>query len=182
MNEVLNAIRDRRSIRAYTSEPVSCEQLEILKAAALQSPSARNLQPYHFAFVTDQEVLKEFIRDTQVALARRENAGERVKDPSYDVRYGAPLVVFIFATIPGNFTLVDCGIACENLALAAHSMGLGSVILGMPRDIFHCEFADKWYNKLCPNEKGEFAIAIAIGHPAGTKDAHPVREGLITSI
>lgn len=182
MNEVLNAIRDRRSIRAYTNESVSEEQLKILKDAAVQSPSARNLQPYHFAFVSDPEVLKEFTHDAQAALARRENAGERVKDPSYDVRYGAPLVVFIFATIPGNFTLVDCGIACENLALAAHSIGLGSVILGMPRDIFHCEFAEKWYDKLCPGQKGEFAIAIAIGHPAGTKEAHLVREGLITSI
>lgn len=182
MNEVLNAIRDRRSIRAYTNESISEEQLKILRDAAVQSPSARNLQPYHFAFVTDPEVLKEFTHDAQAVLGRRENAGERVKDPSYDVRYGAPLVVFIFATIPGNFTLVDCGIACENLALAAHDMGLGSVILGMPRDVFHSEFADKWYKKLCPNEKGEFAIAIAIGHPATTKDAHPIREGLITSI
>lgn len=182
MNEVLNAIRDRRSIRAYTNEAVSEAQLKTLMEAAVQSPSARNLQPYHFAFVTDPEVLKEFSHDAQVTLARRENAGERVKDPSYDVRYGAPLVVFIFATIEGPFTLVDCGIACENLALAAHDMGLGSVILGMPRDVFHSEFSEKWYNKLCPNEKGEFAIAIAIGHPATTKDAHPVREGLITSI
>jgi len=182
MNEVLNAIRDRRSIRAYTNEPVSKEQLEILKNVAVLSPSARNLQPYHFAFVSDPETLREFTHDAQVTLARRENAGENVKDLSYDVRYAAPLVVFIFATIPGNFTLVDCGIACENLALAAHSMGLGSVILGMPRDVFHSEFAEKWYNRLCPNEKGEFAIAIAIGHPAGTKNAHPVREGLITSI
>lgn len=182
MNEVLNAIRDRRSIRAYTDEPIAKEQLSILMDAALQSPSARNLQPYHFAFVTDADVLSEFTRDAQIALSRRENAGERVKDPSYDVRYQAPLVVFIFATIPGPFTLVDCGIACENLALAAHSMNLGSVILGMPRDVFHSEFAEKWYKKLCPNEKGEFAIAIAIGHPAATKEAHPVREGLITSI
>ncbi len=182
MNEVLKAIGERRSIRAYTDEPVKSEHLEILKTAALQSPSARNLQPYHFAFVTDPEVLKEFTHDAQVALSRRENAGALVKDPSYDVRYKAPLVVFIFATIPGNFTLVDCGIACENLALAAHDLGLGSVILGMPRDVFHSEFAEKWYQRLCPNEKGEFAIAIAIGHPAATKDAHPVREGLITCI
>ncbi len=182
MNEVLNTIRDRRSIRAYTNEPVSKEQIEILKKVAVQSPSARNLQPYHFAFVSDPDVLSEFSKDAQAVLSRRENAGERIKDPSYDVRYAAPLVVFIFATIDGPFTLVDCGIACENLALAACDLGLGSVILGMPRDLFHSEMSEKWYGRLCPGEKGEFAIAIAIGHPAATKDEHPVREGLITSI
>jgi len=93
MNEVLNTIRDRRSIRAYTNEPVSKEQIEILKKVAVQSPSARNLQPYHFAFVSDPDVLSEFSKDAQAVLSRRENAGERIKDPSYDVRYAAPLVV-----------------------------------------------------------------------------------------
>lgn len=182
MNEVLTAIRDRRSIRAYTDEPVNDEQLKHLMDAAIQSPSARNLQPYHFTFVSDADVLAEFTRDCQLVLARNENAGERIKDPAYDVRYKAPLVVFIFGTIPGNVTFVDCGIACENLALAAQSMGLGSIILGMPREVFCSEFADKWYKKLCPNETGEFVIAIGIGHPAAGKDAHPVREGLITKI
>lgn len=180
MNEVLAAIRDRRSIRSYTDAPVTDGQIRTLMDVCVQSPSAVNRQPYHFAFLKDSELLSEFTADVQKALSAREGAGGRVTNPSYDVRYGAPLVVFIFATIPGRFTAVDCGIACENLALAAHSMGLGSVILGMPRDLFDGPDAEKWYARLCPHEKGEFAIAIAIGTPEATKEAHPVRDNLIT--
>lgn len=179
MNEVLAAIRDRRSIRSYENTPVTDEQLKCLMDACVQSPSAMNRQPYCFAFLKDPETLGEFTRDVQKVLSANEGASDHVKDPAYDVRYGAPLVVFIFATISGNFTKVDCGIACENLALAAHSMGLGSVILGMPRALFESPYAEKWYKKLCPSENAEFAVAIAIGTPAASKDAHPVRENLI---
>ena len=182
MNEVLKTIRDRRSVRSYSDTPVTDEQLKALMDACVQSPSAMNRQPYHFTFVKDKEVLSEFTEDTRKLFAAREGAPERFKDPAFDVRYGAPLVVFIFATIEGRFTKIDCGIACENLALAAHSMGLGSVILGMPLDLFAGPDGEKWYEKLCPGEKGEFAAAVAIGTPAASKDAHPVRENLITVI
>ena len=182
MNEVLSAIRLRRSIRAYSDTPVTDEQIQLLKDVCVQSPSAMNRQPYHFTFVKDPALLKEFTDDVRKLFASREGAPERFKDPSFDVRYGAPLVVFIFATIDGRFTKIDCGIAAENLALAAHSMGLGSVILGMPRDLFDGPEKEKWYKKLCPEAGAEFAIAVAIGTPAASKDEHPVRENLITVI
>ena len=59
-NEVLKAIADRRSIRAYTDRPVNDEELGALISAATQAPSAVNRQPYHFTFVRDKAVLDEF--------------------------------------------------------------------------------------------------------------------------
>ena len=182
MNEVLDAIRDRRSIRSYTDAPVTDEQIKTLMDVCVQSPSAMNRQPYHFSFVKDADVLNEFSSDVRKMLSTREGAPERFKDPAFDVRYGAPLVIFIFAENDGIFTKIDCGIAAENLALAAHSMNLGTVILGMPRDLFEGPDGEKWYKKLCPTENAKFAIAVAVGTPAATKDAHPVREKLITVI
>ena len=82
--------------------------------------------------------------------------------------------------IPGVFTPIDAGIAVENLALAAHDLELGSVILGMPREAFTGDRAAYWYETLHAPAGSEFAIAIGIGHPAASKEAHPVREGLIT--
>ena len=67
------------------------------------------------------------------------------------------------------------------MALAAHSIGLGSVILGMPRAVFEAD-GEAWKPRLgCP-EGYEFCVAIAFGVPAGTKEAHPVREGLVSLI
>lgn len=179
MNEVLKAIADRRSIRSYTDEPLTDDQLNALINAAQQAPSAVNRQPYHFTFVRNAALLREFSEDYRKIAAA---AGRSFEDPNFDVLRGATSACFIFAVIPYVFTPVDCGIAVENLALAAHSMGLGSVILGMPRDIFNSELKDKWLKKLDVPEGGEFAIAIGIGVPRASKEAHPVREGLVTVI
>ena len=56
--EVREALQKRRSIRKYTKEPVSKEQLEELLHAAMSGPSACNRTPWDFYVVTDPEVLK----------------------------------------------------------------------------------------------------------------------------
>lgn len=170
MYEVLKAIADRRSIRSYTDEPVSDEMLKKLIDAAEQAPSAMNRQPIHFTFVRDKAILKAFSDEARAHLS----------DPSMDILRGSKLVCFLFAEIPGVFTPIDAGIAVENLALASHDLGLGSVILGMPREAFTGDRAAYWYETLHAPVGSEFAIAIGIGHPAASKEAHPVREGLIT--
>ncbi len=182
MNDVLQAIRDRRSIRDYYDESVSKEALDCLVAAALQAPSARNSQPYHFTFVTDADMLSEFSSDARGVYMSKEGAPAKLKESTYDVLQGAKLVCFIFATGNGPFVGVDCGIAVENMALAAHSLGLGSVILGMPRDVFLSENRDKWHKKLSAPEGSVFSIAIGIGRPRSSKEAHPIRDGLVTII
>lgn len=182
MNEVLKAIELRRSIRDYAPDAVTDEALNALMRAAEQAPSAMNRQPYHFTFVRDRALLKEFSKDAHKQLLKRENLSDEMKDERFDILRGAPMVCFIFTIGDGPFVKVDAGIAVENLALAAHALDLGSVILGMPRDVFMGEDREKWLKKLNAPEGGEFSIAIGIGKPRSGKDAHSVREGLITVI
>ncbi len=90
MNPVLQAIRDRRSIRGYTPEPLQPEQLEKILQAALEAPSARNTQPWHFSAVTNQALLDEFDADFhEITRATRD-----LKD-SYHLFFHAPAVVFL---------------------------------------------------------------------------------------
>ena len=166
MNQVLEAIADRRSIRSYTDIPVTDAQLALLEKAALEAPSAVNRQPYHFTFVRDKVLLDAF---------------KAAANPDMDILRGAPMVCFIFGDTSSVWAPIDSGIAVENLALAAHSLGLGSVILGMPREVF-AKNGDAWRGRLCCPAGMDFMIAIGIGTPAAGKDAHPVREGLITEL
>ena len=176
-NEVLKAIADRRSIRAYTDRPVNDEELGALISAATQAPSAVNRQPYHFTFVRDKAVLDEFCQAWR-NVSRQLNPDSPPSE-DFNVFRGAPCVCFIFCDPLNSWSLVDSGIAVENLALAAHSMGLGSVILGMPKMLFEAA-GEAWLQKLdCPAGM-RFSVAIGIGTPAAGKDAHPVREGLVT--
>ena len=183
-NPVLQAIEDRRSIRAYTAEPVSKEHLDLLLAAALASPSARNGQPWHFTVVTNHVLIQKVNRAAveQLKQGADEKAVERMSQPGFTIFHGAPLVIFISADFNGRYAAVDCGIAVENIALAAHSLGLGSVILGLPRAAFEGPEKEALEKELAFAQGSSFQIAIAIGHPAAGKEKHPIGEGKVTLI
>jgi len=174
-NPVLTAIADRRSNRAYKKDPLTEEQLNIILTAAVQSPSARNAQPWHFTVVKDKALLGEINAEVKKNTDRDLN----------DIFYGAPAVIFISANVHGptpKWARLDCGIAVQTIALAAHSIGLGSVILGMPDAAFLGDKKD-YFDKALQFPKGyEFAIAIAIGAASDTKEAHPVEPDKIAYV
>lgn len=180
MNDTIRSILDRRSIRAYKPEAVTDEQLAVLKECAVASPTALNAQSWHFTFVTDRAAIADV--DSAVMSALDEASRERMKGRGGSVFYNAPLAVFISCDKNSRWGEVDAGIAVENLALAAHSMGLGSVIIGMCRAAFDGEHGERLEKLLRFPESHRFAIAIAIGHPDTTKAAHPLLEGRVEVI
>ena len=106
----------------------------------------------------------------------------RFRDPAFQIFYHAPTVVFIFGEKEFNWTQVDCGIAVQNMALAAEGLGVGSVILGLPKPAFLGGKADEIRKKLqCP-EGYDFVIAIALGYASDTKEPHGLRQEKITRI
>jgi nitroreductase len=170
-NPVLAAIADRRSNRGYKPEQLTKEQLDAIISAAFQAPSARNAQPWHFTVVQDQAVIKEVNDEANLRLER-----------TGDIFYGAPTVIFISSEAESKWSRLDSGIAVQTIALAAHSLGLGSVILGLPDAAFSGDKAD-YLSKLLKFPDGhKFAIAIAIGIPTVTKEAHPNEPGRIDFI
>jgi nitroreductase len=163
MNETLKVISNRRSIRAYKQESLTKEQVEILVTAALQSPTARNKQSWHFTVVTDQKLIAEITEETQKNFRLDNN-----------VFYNAPLAIFISGDENNDYSAIDAGIAVENIAIAAESIGLGSVILGLPRGAFVGEKAHYFEERLQFPSTHKFQIAIAIGVPNTTKEPHEI--------
>ena len=173
-NPVLEAIADRRSIRGYKPEQITQEQLDVLLRAGEQAPSAKNQQPWHFTVVRDKAILKEISDETGKKMKREGDA---------DIFYGAPTVIILSCDPDGHpWTRLDCGIAVENMALAAHSIGLGSVIIGICYMALDGDRKD-YYSKLLKfPDKYTFAVSIAVGVPSTTKDPHPVETGRIDII
>lgn len=121
--ETLKAIFTRRSIRKYSGNRVTDEQLEVLLRAAMQAPSARNKQPWHFIVINDKKVLNE--------IAENHPYGKMLQEA------GAAIVVCGDRTIEemDSYLLQNCSAATQNLLLAAHDLGLGAVWLGIhPRE------------------------------------------------
>lgn len=179
MNEVLKAIHDRRSTRGFNEVQLTDVQLQALIDAALASPTARNTQMWHFSVVQNKEMLDAFNKETVGLIG-----GARALDESFHVFYNAPTVIFISRPeeCANRFVDVDCGIACENIALAAQGMGLGSVIVGMVMDTFLSERGAYWNKAFGIPEGYRFAIAIVVGNNTVTKEAHPIGEGKVNIV
>jgi nitroreductase len=119
-NPTLETIFQRRSIRKYTEQPVEAEKLDLLLKAAMAAPSAMNCKPWEFVVVTDPEKLSK-IRKRLIFGNRNAPAAVIVcGNPSLSLNPVARL-----------FWVQDCSLAGENILIAASSMGLGTVWIGV---------------------------------------------------
>ena len=119
---VLEAISNRRSHRAYKEEQLPEDILSAILRAGLEAPSARNHQPWHFSVVQNKDLIQK-IHD-EAAMVMGKGGSPRFADPDFQMFYHAPTVVFLFGEKDFGWTQVDCGIAVENMALAAEGLGM----------------------------------------------------------
>lgn len=129
MNETLQTMMSRKSVKAYKSDQVPKELLDQIVAAGLQAPSGLNKQSPIILVVTDTK-----LRDELSKL----NAGN---DPFFrkDPFYGAPCVLVVLADKSVPTYLYDGSLVMENMLLAAHSLGLGACWIHRAKETFEKE-------------------------------------------
>ncbi len=134
--DVLEAIKTRRSVRRYRADPIDDKTLEVVLEAARLAPSWANTQCWRFIIVRDA-ALKSQLAGTLTGMTEKPNraalaitnapvvivACAELGKSGY--KQGAP------ATDKGDWFMFDVALAMENLALAAHSLGLGTVHVGL---------------------------------------------------
>ena len=143
---MLDNIYGRRSVRAYSEDSISDEQIREIVNAGVHAPNGANSQPLRFAVITNAEKKKQY-SDVSKALfvenMRKAMEGaptekrhfyqtyiDRLSKPEFDIFYGAPVLILIYSA-PDSFTPVEDGsLAAENIMLAAHSLGIGSCWIG----------------------------------------------------
>lgn len=118
--ELQEVLQRRRSIRKYTEEPVSKEDIDLLMHAAMSGPSACNKMPWEFYVVTDEAVL------------------EKLRNASRYSKIYAPLAIVVCGSLSralpsqlAPYWIQDCSAATENILLAATDLGLGTVWCGI---------------------------------------------------
>jgi len=151
MDDRLAVVFSRRSIRIYTPEPVSAQDLQSLLEAGMAAPSASNRKPWHFVAVTD--------RDTLRALAEAHPYGKML------ARAGAAIAVCGDPAI-SDWWVQDCSAATENILIAAVALGLGAVWLGSHGNpVRECAIRDVLG---IPDSVGVLSL-LSVGHPAEEK-------------
>jgi nitroreductase len=166
--DLLEGIATRRSIRNYTDEPVTREQLREVVKAGIWAPSGMNNQPWRFVTVTKKELLAGLAKLTKYS----------------HVIAKAPACIVVFIDKTAMYHEVkdhqSMGACLENMLLACHGMGLGSVWLG---EIL--KSANAVRELVGVSQDMELMAVVAVGHPAGKggrADRRPVEEVLLKEL
>lgn len=181
--DLMEAITQRRAVRAYTEEPVSPKQVRVLLDAAIHAPSAMNHQPWAFVIIQDPKELRRLSEEAKAHYLNHadlhpdhhsplEAFHDTLANPDYNLFYDAGTLILICATAKTGFPPGDCCLAAQNLMLAAHGLGLGTCPIGL---------ALPWLGH--PATKLELGIPedylpvlpVIVGHPR-ERSAPPVRQ------
>ncbi|HBF9769034.1 TPA: nitroreductase [Clostridioides difficile] len=159
-NQTINLIQSRRSIRKFTTEQISDEQVNTLLHCAFAAPSGCNKQPWHITVVQDQKLLKEISDDT---LSRIHEVSNVEINKNFKLFYGAPTVLFISYDESSSWGPYDIGILTGNITTAAQALGLGSCIIGMVRGLF------------TPVEQGDIEGLVSVLDKEDVKESESIK-------
>ena len=172
MNEVIKAIKERRSIRSYKSEQITDEQLNTILEAGAYAASGMGEQRSVMVAVQDSEIIAEMSK-----------ANAEVMGADIDPFYGAPTVVVVFADSEAATPVEDGSIVIGNLMLAAYSEGVDSCWVNRAKEVFETELGRK-----LKKEWGVDDSYVGIGNcilgyrNEELPDAPPRKEGRIKSV
>ncbi|MFO7570265.1 MAG: nitroreductase family protein [Smithellaceae bacterium] len=167
--ELHEAIRKRRSIRRFTEQAVTDEELGRIFEAVRFTPSWANTQAWEFVVVRDRELIQKV------------TATYSEKNPATKGSLAASALIVVCAktglsgcydgkqsTKHDNWYMFDLGLATQTLCLTAFEMGLGTVVVGL-MDHDACK------KLIGLPEDCEVAAVIPIGHPAVEPKEGPAR-------
>lgn len=118
MNEVIDAMKKRRSVRKFKSDMPPKSDIEQIIEAGLYAASGKNMQSARIIAITDKT-----LRDEISAL----NCKIGGWDEGFDPFYNAPVILMVIADKSFPTSIYDGSLVMGNLMLAAHSLGLGSI-------------------------------------------------------
>ena len=130
MNEVMDALVNRRSVRKYKAEAVPEELVKEIGEAGLYAPSGMGYQKPVILAVTDKET-----RDELSDLNRKAGGWKEGFDPFY----GAPVVISVLTPKDWDKGVEDGSLAIGQMLLAAHALGLGGCWIHRAKEVFETE-------------------------------------------
>ncbi|BDC92174.1 nitroreductase [Treponema bryantii] len=130
MNEIIKAMKERRSIRKFKAELPSKADLEQIVEAGLYAASGMGKQATKVIVVIDKK-----LRDKIMEMNRKVGGWDKGFDPFY----GAPVMIIVLGELENGNRVYDGSLVMGNLMLAAHSFGLGSIWIHRAKQEFESD-------------------------------------------
>ena len=156
--EMIELLRNRRSVRKYRHRAIEPEKIELLKEAVLRSPTSRNKHPWEFIFADDRELLQ------QLALSKPHGA--------MFLEHAALGIVVCADGEKSDVWTEDCSIASILVQMIAQSMGLGSCWIQIRNRMFDDKKTSEEHVKDLLKMPGNTRVEsiVALGYPAEEKE------------
>lgn len=147
--DIITSIIERRSIRKFKDKEIPNEAIEKILKSAMYAPSGGNAQPWDFIFVTNKDKL---------------NSITNIHPYSHALKSASCAIIVCGNKEKEKFEglwIQDCSAATQNILLSSHSLGIGSVWLGLYPELDRVKGVQRIFN--LPNHITPFAV-IALGY------------------
>ncbi len=182
MNEVMQTIFHRRSIRRFDARQIEEEALRQILQAGLYAPSAGGRQGVIFAVSQNKEVNERlgrikranshFRMSTATRYVSREQPSIVDDEKLTNAFYDAPTVITLFAPKDFLFAAEDCAVAAENMMLAPDALGVGSCYIGQGWTAFADPYGQEILRQWDIRTDYYAVMQLLLGYPR-PGDAHP---------
>ena len=155
--EVLDVIRKRRTVRTFTDEEVSDEQVETILEMGMYAPTYMNRQPWHFVVVRDKALQKQM--------------AEALGTHPYVQQAAVVIAVYGEPSRSNTWDLDGCA-AIENMLIAATALGLGGAWAGSPAHVAWEQTEELLGDALKVPDGFRAHSLVCLGHPAKEPRPH----------
>jgi nitroreductase len=164
--ELDTCIKGRRSVRSYTEEPVSKEQIEAVLEAGTWAPTAMHREPWRFIVIEEKKLIKYISDETKILVKQMMPPLAKQFSTEADVIcYDAPVLILVCAEKDkqwDNVNSLDSVLAAENMFLKAYELGLGTCYMGF---VIYLRSKPDVLKKMGIPENYEMMVPLILGHP-----------------
>jgi len=166
-NDTIKSIMERRSVRKYKPQQITEKELDLILDCGLNAPSAMNSQNWHFSVIQNAGLIsqmnsriKENLPAESVSRYKNRQGGRE----DFSMFYDAPTIILISGDAKDTWTEANCGYAVQNMCLAAQSVGVASIIIGMARLLFTASDAEAYAKELGVPDGYRPLYAVCFGY------------------
>ncbi len=178
MNQTIQNIISRRSVKKYTDEPVPMNLIEEVVKAGTYAPSGMNKQAAMIIAVTNKDMRDRLSRiNLDIIMGKNMNPTSGHNDPFY----GAPVVLVVLAKKEVGTHIYDGTLVMENMMIAANSLGLGSCWIHRAKETFETEEGKQILKELGITEEyvGIGNCILGYAAPDALKPQAPRKENFV---
>jgi nitroreductase len=160
------AIKGRRSVRAYNTNPVSKEQIQEILEAGTWAPTGMAREPWRFIVIQDNSLIKFVSDETKTVIKQvMPHLAESFSTQADIICYEAPVLIMVCAEKDPqweNINLLDSVLATQNMFLKAYELGLGSCYMGYVNLLNR---KPEVLKKIGIPENYQLMVPFVLGHP-----------------